>query len=374
MICSKCGKTLDTQRTGFIVCEHCKEVHHRPESHSSQVKQHQLKKRRRHNLFIAGGVTLILFGMTYTGYALIKTPTAEKISQQVAVKEEEKETTPNQAKETKKPDSKTPTNTPKAPASEPIPKRYGSTAAAAQLANATTLAQAQSALAAFFSQYGLTAQVISTTPSSYVQGFSTHSLLNSGNLYQLKAYGKVFIDEWAKYPADWVKNSKLQKVAFVKKLTNQGIYVAALPDPIGDTLYYDVTYGTGDYARNVVHHEYGHLIEYNYFNLYNRADSQWTSCHPASFSYGSGGITSYGQPGFVNTEHPSSGFVTAYAKYGIEEDKAEVYAYLMVTEDYLQLKQWIKTDSCLAKKVSQYKEFIGSHSAVMKGVYYDAIN
>jgi hypothetical protein len=51
-------------------------------------------------------------------------------------------------------------------------------------------------------------------------------------------------------------------------------------------------------------------------------------------------------------EHPAPGFVTGYAMSAIEEDKAELYSYLMETAAYRRLKTWIESDSYLAAKVA----------------------
>lgn len=275
-----------------------------------------------------------------------------------------------------KPQATTPT-TPKVRVGTPAPKtpkRFTSTAAASSLAAATNVAQAQQALQTFLDQYGLIAQITTVSPSSYVSQHASYTILTGGDLAALKAYGALFIDEWAKYPTTWVSNSNLKSIVIVKGLVVDSTHRAAMPDPVGHAMYYDAGFG-GDYAREVVHHEYDHVIEYNYFGSWNHSDPTWQSYNPPGFSYGNGGASCY-QPGntCLTGSHPVSGFVTGYAASAIEEDKAELFAYLMTNTYYHQLKGWLASDSYLNNKVTAYKQFIASHSAQMSGDYFDSIN
>jgi hypothetical protein len=208
-----------------------------------------------------------------------------------------------------------------------------------------------------------------------VTTFATYSLLSESDLGSLKTYGAIMIDEWSKYPTDWVANSNLEYMVFIKNLYIN-FYRGATPDPVGHALYYDPVYDTtyGDkYARETLHHEYDHLIEYNYFNSYNHSDPTWLSLNPSGFQYGNGGASCY-SGGCPFGEHAVQCFASGYATSGIEEDKAEVYAYLMASESHQDLKSWLPSDACLANKVNNYKQFIASHSPEMSSAYFDQIN
>jgi hypothetical protein len=255
-----------------------------------------------------------------------------------------------------------------------LPKRFTRTAAAGSLASSTSVAQAQQALQSFASQYNLTMEITGVAPSSYASHYATYNLLSDTDLGALKTYGALFIDEWAKYPTDWVANSKLSSIVIVKNLAISGTHRAAAPDPVGKTMYYDAGY-SGDYAREVLHHEFDHLITYDDFGSYAPSDPTWQSYNTPSFSYGNGGAACY-QPdnNCLSGQHPVSGFVTGYATSAIEEDKAELYAYLMTGTYYHQLVSWLPSDARLANKVNNYKQFISSHSPEMSGNYFNDIN
>lgn len=251
--------------------------------------------------------------------------------------------------------------------------RFGDQRAATQLAKATSVAGASQALQDFFDQYQLTVEITTTEPSFYAKQYGAFDLLAEDDLKALKAYGAMLIDEWSKYPYDWVTDSQLKSIVLVKNLKVSDAARAAMPDPIGDALYYDITYGVDQYAREVLHHEYNHVVEFNFYNTYNREDTEWKAFNPAGFKYGEGGASAYTDPNYVDRDHPSAGFVSEYAKYALEEDKAELFAYLM-TDNYDDLEDWAATDSALAGKVNYYKRFIRSVTPEMSGSYFDQIN
>ncbi len=139
-------------------------------------------------------------------------------------------------------------------------------------------------------------------------------------------------------------------------------------------MYYDPAYA-GNYAHEVIHHEYDHLFTYTYYKSYAPYDPDWLAYNAPGFTNGKGGVSCYEA---VNTcltgQHPIKGFSTGYGASAIEEDKAEIFGYLMTSSYYHQLKGWIIDDPNLAKKVANYKRFIASHSATMSGNYFNDIN
>jgi hypothetical protein len=253
-------------------------------------------------------------------------------------------------------------------------KRYANTTAFGSVLAAQSVAQVQQIVQGFFSQYGMGAEITSVSPSNYAKQYSTYVTATPEDLCSLKAFSAILIDEWSKYPGDWVVSSGVKRVTIVKRLVVVGQNRAAMPDIGGSGVYYDFTY-SGDYIREVIHHEYDHLIEYNAYGTYSRSDPAWMSYNPAGFAYGNGGSVCYTNPSAcVSGEHPTNGFVSGYSMSGIEEDKAEVYAYLMTHTYYQHLKSWLPGDGNLANKVNAYKAFMTSRSGTMSGSYFDQIN
>lgn len=245
-----------------------------------------------------------------------------------------------------------------------------------ELEKAKSVNQVQNVLQSFADKYGLRILVGSFEPSGYITRDCTWENVTDEDAADIRRFAKVFLEEWGKYPVEWVKKSNLQGIAFVRQLTVLGQGRAATPDWIGEVLYLDIGYGSAGevYERGVMHHEYYHIVEETHFKNVYFKDPGWLALNPPDFSYGAGGDTAYEDAEGANAQHPRKGFVTGYAMYAPEEDKAEIYSYLMVTPYYKKLMEWAKTDSALSKKVSYMKKFIKQVSPEMDETYFEKIH
>lgn len=154
-----------------------------------------------------------------------------------------------------------------------------------------------------------------------------------------------------RYPASLFAQMKLDHVALVKNLDVAGQRRRAMPSPETSTLVYadngEIICPAGMEVR--VHHEFYHFIDYRLFGDFYYRDPKWTALNPEGITYGSGGSTAYGIP-FNNLGHPSSGMVSRYALYGVEEDKAETFGWMMTPNYAHRVQQWSGDDAFLASK------------------------
>jgi len=251
-----------------------------------------------------------------------------------------------------------------------VGKRYADTGAKTQVSSATTIVGVEAALSTFLAQYGVVAKT-TNMPQSVYGPTTTWDYLTESDLAPLKNIATAFIDEWAKYPVDFVKSTGLQSVNFVKYVTVSGQQRTAMPGMSADKRMW---YGTGANGA-IVHHEFAHYFESIFFNTLQWNVDTWKAYNPPGFVYGNGGATAYGAaPKYATYEHPISSFVTEYGTYGIEEDRAELHSYLMTASYYSRLKTWLTTDASLQGKVTLYKNMLQAHSATMSGTYFDEIN
>lgn len=173
-------------------------------------------------------------------------------------------------------------------------------------------------------------------------------------------YLPLLFAEFGLYPPDFVRETGVTQIVLCKHLAYQKQRRAAIPGLRTGILYFDVERGAGHpmYQRSVIHHEYFHLIDYrDDGKLY--VDKQWASLNPGDFQYGNGGAQvqddlsqglTFDQPGFMNR----------YSTQGVEEDKAEIFAYL-ITESALMAKRVVK-DPVVAAKVKMMKQLMASFS------------
>lgn len=270
------------------------------------------------------------------------------------------------------PELPTPTS-PRATNPDEQPLRFAELDVLEDINNAVHINEVSRALVDFFDQYGLDYYAHNIAYSDYVNQYANIKEITVNDLVAYKNLAAILVDEWAKYPQSWIDSSGVVGVSIVKQISVEGQIRAAMPDVDGDVVYYAIDYDL-EYMETVIHHEYNHLVEFNIFDVYDRSDPEWTSCHPDSFSYKGGGVLAYDDPEYSEQLHPQTGFVSVYATYAIEEDKAELFSYLMDDELYPQLVEWASTDSCLREKVSEYQDFIDDYSPEMSGNYFERIN
>jgi hypothetical protein len=187
----------------------------------------------------------------------------------------------------------------------------------------------------------------------------------------LESYLSILKQEWSLYPRELVEKTKLKRLILCSDLAWDGQQRTAIPDFGGDALYLDVSRGRGhdDYVRKVIHHEYFHIIDWrDDGRLYQ--DAEWTALNSPGFKYGRGGAAVQDDSSVSLPNDTVAGFVDKYAASGVEEDKAELYSYLLVTPGVLEPR--LKTDTILQAKVARMKELLASFCAKADGAFWDA--
>jgi hypothetical protein len=185
-------------------------------------------------------------------------------------------------------------------------------------------------------------------PGSEAHAFSDSEQDRAG----LQLLLSIVLPAMERYPAGIFARTGLRHVVLVKDLSVDGQRRLAMPAPDIDSVVYAdnllaALCPSGMELR--VHHEYYHFIEYRLYNDFYYRDPAWLALNPAGTAYGHGGVTAYGK-GFQNLGHPQPGLVSLYAAYGPEEDKAEVFGWMMAPAYALRLEQWSLTDAALAAK------------------------
>jgi hypothetical protein len=187
----------------------------------------------------------------------------------------------------------------------------------------------------------------------------------------VERYAAVFAFEWSLYPRELVKRTRLKKVVFCKDLSFAGQQRTAVPDFKNDVLYLDVLRGRdhGTYVRKVIHHEFFHIIDLrDDGQLYQ--DERWAKLNPPGFRYGSGGAKLQDDPTVTNPKD-DPGFLNRYAAAGVEEDKAEVFAHLMVEPKLMAERA--KKDKYMRAKVERMKELLAAFSPKTDETFWEAV-
>lgn len=170
------------------------------------------------------------------------------------------------------------------------------------------------------------------------------------------------------YPPGFFTRVGLREIALVRNLSVGGQLRRAMPVP-PDTMVYSDNGGAlcpaGMEVR--VHHELRHFLDHRDDGDYYRVHPDWRALNPPGARYGRGGAIAYGT-GFENLGHPASGFVSRYATFGEEEDRAETFGWMMTPGYAARVADWARADEALLRK----REFIIAEMRRVSGGLMDA--
>jgi hypothetical protein len=191
----------------------------------------------------------------------------------------------------------------------------------------------------------------------------------------LDAYVRLFAEEFTLYPPELMVRARLKRVVLCAALSYDGQPRAAIPDYAHDTYYLDICrirrgISGQPYLRTVLHHDLFHFLDYrDDGKLY--ADDRWDALQPKGFRYGTGGINAQKVKGTGSLTDRTTGFLTHYATTGVEEDKAEVFTYLVVDPEYVEDRA--RKDPVVKAKAARIKEILRAFCPSMNDAFWDRV-
>jgi hypothetical protein len=186
------------------------------------------------------------------------------------------------------------------------------------------------------------------------------------------SYAVLLGQELGLYPPAFVKRTRLRRIVLCRDLAFDGQLRAAIPDFGHATLYLDVLRGAEDahYVRRTIHHEFFHVVDWQDDGaLY--ADAAWSKRNPDGFQYGSGGAHAQDASHMSLWTERSPGFLSAYAQSGVEEDKAELWSFLLVHPREVAARA--QEDELLSAKVAALRTLAVKFSPSADGTFWDGI-
>lgn len=187
---------------------------------------------------------------------------------------------------------------------------------------------------------------------------------------QMAKYGPLFQKEWSLYPASYVKKAVVHRIVFGIELAVDGQLRAAVPAFDGDTMYYDPERGSlnPSYQRSVIHHEFFHMVDWRMKRL--NPDAQWEKLNLTGFKYGSGGAKMQtGNVGALTDQIP--GFLTQYGTAAVEEDKAELFAHMIVDPEFV--KERSDKDPVIKAKIGLLRDRLAKFDPAMGDEFWKKI-
>ena len=155
----------------------------------------------------------------------------------------------------------------------------------------------------------------------------------------------VFLPEFGLYPTALVKRSKLRRIVMCEELLFAGVREAGKADYEHGALYLEVSRGDYSevYQRKLIHHEFFHMLDFQAHGGMYVDDERWSRLNPPNFRYGMGGRS-------------NPGFLSQYSTTAVAEDKAEVFANMIVEPAHVDAR--VQTDPFLKAKVARMRELL----------------
>lgn len=187
---------------------------------------------------------------------------------------------------------------------------------------------------------------------------------------EIDRYAALFSREFSLYPPALMKLAGLKRVVLCKRLSFAGQLRAAIPDFEHETLYLDVIRGGWQplYLCKVLHHEFFHMVDYRDDGLLYE-DKPWASLNRSTFKYGTGGKNAQRVSEACTLTDKYPGFLNYYSTTGVEEDKAELFANLIVEPEYVEGRA--QTDPVLKAKVQALRALMASFCPDLNGQFWE---
>ncbi len=189
----------------------------------------------------------------------------------------------------------------------------------------------------------------------------------------LTRYVRIFSVEFGLYPREFVEKTKLKRIVLCEDLAFNGQPRNAVPDFEHDTLYLEIKRGIDavDYMRKVIHHDFFHIVDWRDDALVYRDDA-WSKLNRPDFRYGNGGINAQDNPltSVLSNKYP--GFLNHYSTTGVEEDKAELFANLVVNRR--RVDNMADKDEILTKKIEFLKQMLVAFSPTIDEEFWNEVS
>ena len=170
----------------------------------------------------------------------------------------------------------------------------------------------------------------------------------------LDCYTPILFMEFWIYGKSFIKQSKLKKIILLHNInyTNaEGTQDrAGCPEyDISKSITFAIREKNLAYIRIVLHHELFHFIDYA--DDQNFDDEGWEELNQKGFEYGEGGNT---EREWIKLEKNVMGFINHYSTSALEEDRAEIYQYLISCPD----EALNNNDVIVSKKAKRLQNFL----------------
>ena len=213
------------------------------------------------------------------------------------------------------------------------------------------LPEVQNAIEQFLYDYDL--KLNYTTKITFVQHKDWWYKLEPITENDINFYLPLLVLELSLYPKNFFKKINLKNITLSNNIVfhsgNYENYRAGLPDYEENTLslVFSCKERNIKYIRNVIHHELFHYFYFMYVGPFEDKDDLWEMFNPKGFEY-SMKSELWSQKEILSGDYQDyDSFVSYFSKTKLEEDKAEVFSYMITSGN--DVKDLLKREGVIGK-------------------------
>ena len=213
------------------------------------------------------------------------------------------------------------------------------------------LPEVQNAIEQFLYDYDL--KLNYTTKITFVQHKDWWYKLEPITENDINFYLPLLVLELSLYPKNFFKKINLKNITLSNNIVfhsgNYENYRAGLPDYEENTLslIFSCKERNIKYIRNIIHHELFHYFYFMYVGPFEDKDDLWEMFNPKGFEY-SMKSELWSQKEILSGDYQDyDSFVSYFSKTKLEEDKAEVFSYMVTSGN--DVKDLLKREGVIGK-------------------------
>ena len=213
------------------------------------------------------------------------------------------------------------------------------------------LPEVQNAIEQFLYDYDL--KLNYTTKITFVQHKDWWYKLEPITENDINFYLPLLVLELSLYPKNFFKKINLKNITLSNNIVfhsgNYENYRAGLPDYEENTLslVFSCKERNIKYIRNIIHHELFHYFYFMYVGPFEDKDDLWEMFNPKGFEY-SMKSELWSQKEILSGDYQDyDSFVSYFSKTKLEEDKAEVFSYMITSGN--DVKDLLKREGVIGK-------------------------
>jgi hypothetical protein len=197
--------------------------------------------------------------------------------------------------------------------------------------------------------------------------------------WEIGMFTPILIDEINLYPRTFLHKRGVERIVLARDLwlQEEGVAQNVAGYIFEDRIIlmsvsYDYKVNNRDKQRRYLHHLIWHQVDAQAGTMWR--DPQWEALNPPGFKYGvytKGGIHDRSsESGLISTQYP--GFVNRYSTGYLPDDKADVFAYLMVAHHWMMERAG--EDPFLRRKIELIKQRLAALDPAFDAGFWAAVH